>query len=130
MLYSQKHSLGRTVSVMLEKGVNISLLLDCYGPLLTERQREIVDLYRNDDLSLGEISELTGITRQGVSECIRKAESILIEYEEKLGLQKLYEARKQILSDVKDKIARLSGEGKITRECADDILISLEKAEN
>ncbi|MBP3334292.1 MAG: YlxM family DNA-binding protein [Clostridia bacterium] len=115
---------------MLEKGVNISLLLDCYGPLLTERQREIVDLYRNDDLSLGEISELTGITRQGVSECIRKAESILIEYEEKLGLQKLYEARKQILSDVKDKIARLSGEGKITRECADDILISLEKAEN
>ena len=115
---------------MLEKGVNISLLLDCYGPLLTERQREIVDLYRNDDLSLGEISELTGITRQGVSECIRKAEGILIEYEEKLGLQKLYEARKQILSDVKDKIARLSGEGKIPQECADDILISLEKAEN
>ncbi len=115
---------------MLEKGVNISLLLDCYGPLLTERQREIVDLYRNDDLSLGEISEITGITRQGVSECIRKAENTLIEYEEKLGLQKLYEARKQILSDVKDKIALLASEGIISHECANDITNSLEKAEN
>ncbi len=115
---------------MLEKGVNISLLLDCYGPLLTDRQREVLDLYRNDDLSLGEISELTGITRQGVSECIRKAENTLIEYEEKLGLQKLYESRKQILSEVKDKIAQLAQDGQISRECADDITSSLEKAEN
>ena len=115
---------------MLEKGVNISLLLDCYGPLLTQRQREVVDLYRNDDLSLGEISEITGITRQGVSECIRKAESALIEFEEKLGLQKLYEERKQILSEVKGKVAHLADNGHISRECADDILNSLEKAEN
>lgn len=115
---------------MLEKGVNISLLLDCYGPLLTDRQREVLDLYRNDDLSLGEISELTGITRQGVSECIRKAEGILVEYEEKLGLQRLYEARKQILSEIKDKIARLTDQGHISRECADDIVNSLEKVEN
>ena len=115
---------------MLEKGVNISLLLDCYGPLLTERQREIVDLFRNDDLSLGEISELTGITRQGVSECIRKAENALISFEEKLGLQKLYETRKQILSDTKDKIALLASEGRISHECANDIILSLEKAEN
>lgn len=115
---------------MLEKGVNISLLLDCYGTLLTERQREVLDLYRNDDLSLGEISELTGITRQGVSECIRKAENILIEYEEKLGLQKLYEARKQILSEIKDKVTHLANDGQISRGCADDIISSLEKAEN
>ena len=115
---------------MLEKGVNISLLLDCYGALLTDRQREVLDLYRNDDLSLGEISELTGITRQGVSECIRKAENTLIEYEKKLGLQALYETRKQILSEVKGKIAQLAKGGQISRECADDITSSLEKAEN
>jgi predicted DNA-binding protein YlxM (UPF0122 family) len=115
---------------MLEKGVNISLLLDTYGPLLTERQCEIVSMYRNDDLSLGEISELTGITRQGVSECIRKAENALISYEEKLGLQKAYEARKDILRDVRERIAGLERDGMISSEHASNIILSLEKAEN
>ncbi|MBQ8742240.1 MAG: YlxM family DNA-binding protein [Clostridia bacterium] len=115
---------------MLEKGVNISLLLDTYGPLLTERQCEIVSMYRNDDLSLGEISELTGITRQGVSECIRKAENALISYEEKLGLQKAYEARKDILRDVRESIAGLERDGMISSEHASSIILSLEKAEN
>lgn len=115
---------------MLEKGVNISLLLDSYGPLLTERQREIVSMYRNDDLSLGEISELTGITRQGVSECIRKAEAALISYEEKLGLQKTYEARKALLENVKNTVAQLAADEKITVQCAKEITQSLEKAEN
>lgn len=115
---------------MLEKGVNISLLLESYGELLTERQREIVGLYRNDDLSLGEISEITGITRQGVSECIRKAEKELIEFEEKLGLQKAYEARKEILDGVKRTLETLVSTGKIDREIASQIVTSLEKAEN
>lgn len=115
---------------MLEKGVNISLLLESYGPLLTERQREVVSMYRNDDLSLGEISELTGITRQGVSECIRKAEAMLVDYEAKLGLQKTYETRTALLQNVKDKIASLAASGSISREIADDITQSLEKAEN
>ncbi len=115
---------------MLEKGVNISLLLESYGPLLTERQREIVGMYRNDDLSLGEISELTGITRQGVSECIRKAEKELTVFEEKLGLQKTYEARKILLENVKNTIAQLVSEGKIAEACAKEMTQSLEKAEN
>lgn len=115
---------------MLEKGINISLLLDSYGPLLTERQREIVCLYRNDDLSLGEISEITGITRQGVSECIRKAEKELTEFEEKLGLQKAYEARKALLDDVKSTVENLAALGKIDKGLASQIVTSLEKAEN
>lgn len=115
---------------MLEKGVNISLLLDCYGALLTDRQREVVELYRNDDLSLGEISELTGITRQGVSECIRKAESTLISFEEKLGLQKQYEEREKILSDIKEKISFFAQNGNISQNSAKEIIDLLEKAEN
>ena len=115
---------------MLEKGVNISLLLESYGPLLTERQREIVGMYRNDDLSLGEISELTGITRQGVSECIRKAEAALIEFEEKLGLQRAYETRKALLDKVKSAVSLLAENGSITPQCASEITQSLEKAEN
>ena len=115
---------------MLEKGVNISLLLDSYGPLLTDRQREIVGMYRNDDLSLGEISELTGITRQGVSECIRKAEDSLISYEEKLGLQRAYESRRALLSEIKDMIALLSARGDISNDSSEEIIRLLEKAEN
>ena len=115
---------------MFEKGVNISLLLDLYGPLLTERQREIVGLYRNDDLSLGEISEITGITRQGVSECIRKAEKELIEFEEKLGLQKAEKAREALLDEVISKIDDLAKIGRIDKELASQIKGMLEKAEN
>ena len=115
---------------MIEKGINISLLLDLYGPLLTERQREIVGLYRNDDLSLGEISEITGITRQGVSECIRKAEKELIEFEEKLGLQKAEKAREALLDEVISKIEDLAEADKIDKDLASQIKSMLEKAEN
>ena len=68
---------------MRGKDLTISILLDAYGALLTERQRELVDLYYNEDLSLAEISENTGITRQGVRDGIKKSESFLRECEEK-----------------------------------------------
>ena len=65
-------------------------LYDIYMPLLSERQAEILNLYYNEDQSLAEISENVGITRQGVRDCIVKAETQLEFFEEKLGLmQKL-----------------------------------------
>ena len=70
----------------MAKDLHFTLLLDVYGPLLTEKQRETLDFYYNDDLSLGEISEETGITRQGVMNCIKKCEQRLLELEEALGL--------------------------------------------
>jgi len=69
-----------------EKNLDVNVLLDIYGALLTERQRETLELYYGEDLSLGEISQETGITRQGVMNCIRKAEKKLFELESKLGL--------------------------------------------
>ncbi len=114
---------------MLEKGINISLLLDFYGKLLTERQFEVLSLYRNDDLSLGEISEITGITRQGVSDCIHKAEATLIAYEEKLGLEKAYHERKNILERAREKIEELAMLGGISKESAKELAKLLEKAE-
>ena len=63
-----------------------SLLLDFYGELLTEKQRECCDLYYNEDLSLSEIAEQRGISRQGVWDNIRHAESAMEEYEEKTGI--------------------------------------------
>ncbi len=66
-------------------------LWDVYGPLLTARQREIADLYFNYDLSLGEIAEEKGVSRQSVSDCLHKCRAQLRAYEEKLGFSKALE---------------------------------------
>ena len=76
---------------MFQKDMKYSLLLDFYGELLSERKREIIDLYYNEDLSLGEVSEITGISRQGVRDSVKKAEIELSAFEEKLGLAKRFE---------------------------------------
>ncbi len=70
----------------MAKDMKVAYLLDFYGDLLTEKQREALELYYNEDLSLGEISSDLGITRQGVRENVKRAEAILLEMEEKLGL--------------------------------------------
>ncbi len=68
----------------------MSILLDFYGDILSEPQREAMDYFYNGDLSLSEISELTGITRQGVRDRLVKAEQILSGLEDKLGLAKRF----------------------------------------
>lgn len=62
-----------------------SLLLDFYGELLTPRQRELCDLSFNQDLSLSEIAEITGVSRQAVHDALRRAETTLAELEQKTG---------------------------------------------
>ena len=71
---------------MFEKNLQIGYLLDFYGDILPERRRDLMDQYYNDDLSLAEIAEGAGITRQAVREAIKKSEAELFFYEEKLGL--------------------------------------------
>ena len=73
---------------MFEKNLEIGYLLDFYGEILPERRRDIMDLYYNDDLSLSEIAEQMGITRQAVRDSIKKTEQDLFFYEEKLGLRR------------------------------------------
>ena len=72
----------------MEKKVEISMLWQIYGKLLTEKQYEYIDYYYNEDLSLSEIAENEGITRQAVRDIIKKGERKLFEYEEKLGIMK------------------------------------------
>ncbi|AOT68388.1 putative DNA-binding protein [Geosporobacter ferrireducens] len=71
---------------MFDKMLQISLLYDFYGQLLTEKQQEVVQLYYNNDYSLGEISEQLSVSRQAVYDTIKRTEKVLFEYEEKLGL--------------------------------------------
>ena len=69
---------------------HMSLLFDFYGDLLTDKQKELSDLYYNEDLSLTEIAEHAEISRQGVRDAIVRAESILRDIEDKVGLVKKY----------------------------------------
>ncbi len=70
------------------KDLSVALLLDVYGDLLTERQQRIARDYFDDDLSLSEISENEGISRQGAHEIIKRTEQLLLFYEEKLQYYK------------------------------------------
>ncbi|MCR5075105.1 MAG: DNA-binding protein [Ruminococcus sp.] len=69
----------------MAKELKYVMLLDCYGDLLTEHQRSVMELYYCEDLSLAEIGNPLGITRQAVMSLIKRTENILLNYEEKLG---------------------------------------------
>lgn len=70
----------------LSKDLSISMLMDFYAQLLTEKQRVMLDLYYNQDYSLSEIAEYADITRQGVRDSIKRGEKQLTELENTLGL--------------------------------------------
>ena len=72
----------------MDKKVEISMLWEIYGSLLTDKQNEYIDYYYNQDLSLSEIAENDSITRQAVRDIIKKGERKLFEYEEKLLFMK------------------------------------------
>lgn len=75
---------------MFEKNLKLASLLDFYGEVLSERKQAVLSMYYNEDLSLAEIAENIGISRQGVRELIKKAEEELVFLEEKLGLEKKF----------------------------------------
>ncbi len=91
----------------MEKNVKISILLQIYGNLLTEKQNTVLDDYYNNDLSLSEIAENNNITRQAVRDNIKKGEQKLFEFEEKLRIMEKTMIQEQKISDIIAKITKI-----------------------
>jgi predicted DNA-binding protein YlxM (UPF0122 family) len=105
---------------MFEKDLKKAYLLDFYGEVLTERKKEVLDMYYNEDLSLAEIAEQIGISRQGVRDLIKKAEEEIFFLEEKLGLAQKMSALK-INSDNMLRIAENEGASENIRKEIEEI---------
>lgn len=85
---------------MLEKISHMIMLKDFYGPLLTPKQQDIMNLYYENDLSLTEIADIRNVTRQAVYDIIKRAEKTLEEYEQRLGLVEKFMTARQDLNEV------------------------------
>ena len=92
---------------MKSQAYRMALLYDFYGDVLTERQKEFYDLYYNEDLSLAEIAENNGITRQGVRDSIKRAEHALHEMEDKLGLVARYGDTERCAEELQHEVEQL-----------------------
>lgn len=104
----------------MDKNVQIGLLFSFYRNMLTDRQTECIDLYYNEDLSLAEISEHLGITRQGVRDNIKRAEHTMYDTEERLGLVSKFLGIKEKLEKIDDSIRDIEKSPNI-RMLSDDI---------
>lgn len=84
----------------MANNVELSMLLDLYGEMLTQKQRDYLSFYYNDDLSLAEIAENEGITRQGVRDAVKRAEALLYDMESKLRFSKKISDFQKGLDDI------------------------------
>ena len=92
----------------MEKKVEIGILCEIYGALLTKRQFNILNDYANCDLSLTEIAENYNITRQAVNDIVKKGENKLLEYEKKLGIMKKTINKEKTIQNVLSELSKIS----------------------
>ena len=112
----------------IEKMVEIGLLFEQYKELLTEKQREMVSLYYEEDYSLGEISENLGESRQGVYDTLKRSEKILREYENKLHLVAKLKEHEKFLKSIREKVVDIKEDLLHNRDCA-NLIPKLENIE-
>ena len=91
----------------MEKKVEVSMICDLYGKLLTEKQFEFINDYYNNDLGLSEIAENNNITRQAVRDIIKKGERKLFEYEEKLLFMKKTLTQEQKIQAILSELTKI-----------------------
>ena len=93
----------------MPKNLGLSFLLDFYGDVLTDKQREVMEQYYNDDLSLAEIAENFGITRQGVRDSIKRGECILLDLEDKVGFAAKYRMIQDKMDEIEQQVHHIEG---------------------
>ena len=111
--YDKKRS-----DVIVDKKVEISMLCQIYGKMLTEKQYEVINDYYNNDLSLSEIAENNNITRQAVRDIIKKGENKLFELEEKLAFVKRTVKQEKKLQEIVEELGKIedtSSEKKVAK---------------
>ena len=96
--------------IVFEKNLNISLLLDFYGDILTERQNEMINMYYNEDCSLSEIAESFNISRQGVRSVLKKGEEILLDMENKLHLASRFIQMREKSSEIAIELQKINSD--------------------
>ena len=84
----------------MSKNLAIADLLDLYGDMLTEKQKDVMELYYDQDLSLAEIAEHEEITRQGVRDSIKRGEAYLLELEEKLHFAEKFKRLMEVTDEI------------------------------
>lgn len=113
----------------IEKMVEIGLLFEQYKDLLTDKQREIVSLYYNEDYSLGEISENINVSRQGVYDTLKRSEKILKDYEYKLKLVYKAQQQEKFIKTIEHKIVDIKQDLLQNKDCA-NLIPKLENIED
>ena len=91
----------------LEKSVEIGTLCAFYGGLLTQRQQDALRLHYEEDLSLGEIAETLGVSRQAVNDNLTRTEALLRRMEENIGCVKRHKERREVIQKILDEAAVL-----------------------
>lgn len=109
----------------MAKELKFVMLLDCYGDLLTDHQRSVMELYYCEDLSLAEIGAPLGITRQAVRSLIKRTESILLGYEERLGFAERLGKMRGCFAAIADTAERIPDE-KLRNEILSQVRLSEE----
>ena len=113
----------------IKKMIEVGLLFQQYKELLTEKQREIVSLYYEEDYSLGEISENLNVSRQGVYDTLKRSEKILRDYEDKLGLVSKIKEQEELVRILKNKIVDIKQDLLHNIDCA-NLIPKLENIED
>ena len=109
-----------------EKELEMGYLLDFYGQLLTDNRREAAELYYNEDLSLAEVADEIGISRQGVRELIKKSEKELTELEAKLGLAERFN-RLRSLADAAEAVLESESVSDSLRRSVSELVSAVRK---
>lgn len=118
-MFDEKHNDDKHT---IEKLLEVSLLFDFYGALLTPRQRDVMQLYHEENYSIIEIADEFGISKQAVHDALKNAEKLLRTYEAKLGLLSKLDKSRQVVYEVDTKIDALKE--RISKDAGEEYILA------